>query len=38
MQMRSKAVVYRADSTTVRVEDILVDPPGPGEVMIKMAA
>ena len=38
MQMKSKAVVYRGDGTTVRVEDILVDAPGPGEVMIKMAA
>jgi NDMA-dependent alcohol dehydrogenase len=38
MQMKSKAVVYRGDGSTVRVEDILVDAPGPGEVMIKMAA
>ncbi len=38
MQMKSKAVVYRADGQTVHVEDILVDPPGPGEVMIKMGA
>lgn len=38
MQMRSKAVVHRADGVTVRVEDVLVDPPGPNEVMIKVAA
>ncbi|MDM0111206.1 Zn-dependent alcohol dehydrogenase [Variovorax sp. J22R133] len=38
MQMRSKAVVFRGENLTVHVEDILVDPPGPGEVMIKMAA
>ncbi|MGJ7509819.1 Zn-dependent alcohol dehydrogenase [Variovorax sp. GT1P44] len=38
MQMRSKAVVFRADGVTVHVEDILVDPPGPHEVMIKVGA
>lgn len=36
--MRSKAVVYRGNGTTIHVEDILVDPPGPGEVMVKLAA
>ncbi|WP_256354644.1 zinc-binding dehydrogenase [Variovorax sp. dw_308] len=36
--MQSKAVVFRGENLTVHVEDILVDPPGPGEVMIKMAA
>jgi Zn-dependent alcohol dehydrogenase len=38
MQMRSKAVVFRADGVTVHVEDILVDPPGPHQVMIKVGA
>ena len=38
MQMRSKAVVFRADGVTVHVEDIVVDPPGPHEVMIKVGA
>ncbi len=38
MQMRSKAVVFRGDGQTVHVEDILVDPPGPNEVMIKVSA
>ena len=38
MQQRSKAVVFRADSATVHVEDIVVDPPGPNEVMIKIGA
>ncbi len=38
MQMRSKAVVFRADGVTVHVEDILVDPPGKYEVMIKVGA
>jgi S-(hydroxymethyl)glutathione dehydrogenase/alcohol dehydrogenase len=36
--MKSKAVVFRGDGVTVHVEDILVDPPGPGEIMIKLAA
>ncbi|MEJ8853602.1 alcohol dehydrogenase catalytic domain-containing protein [Variovorax robiniae] len=36
--MKSKAVVFRGDGQAVGVEDILVDPPGPGEVMIKLAA
>lgn len=38
MQMKSKAVVFRADGVTVHVEDIVVDPPGPNEVMIRLAA
>ena len=38
MQVKSKAVVFRGENLTVHVEEILVDPPGPGEVMIKMAA
>lgn len=38
MQMQSKAVVFRGDGVTVHVEDILVDPPGANEVMIKMRA
>ncbi|MEJ8851395.1 Zn-dependent alcohol dehydrogenase [Variovorax rhizosphaerae] len=36
--MKSKAVVFRGENLTVHVEDTLVDPPGPGEVMIKMSA
>jgi Zn-dependent alcohol dehydrogenase len=35
---RAKAVVYRGQALTVEVEDIWVEPPGPGEVMIKVAA
>lgn len=38
MDMKSKAVVYRADGTTVQVEDIVVQAPGPHEVMIKLGA
>jgi S-(hydroxymethyl)glutathione dehydrogenase/alcohol dehydrogenase len=38
MQTRSKAAVFRADGVTVHVEDILVDPPGPNEVTMKVGA
>jgi NDMA-dependent alcohol dehydrogenase len=38
MKMKSKAVVYRAGAATVQVEDIVVDEPGPNEVLVKMAA
>lgn len=38
MQMQSKAVVFRGDGSTVHVETITVEPPGPHEVMVKMAA
>lgn len=38
MQMKSKAAVFRGDGVTVHVEDILVDPPGANEVMIKVSA
>lgn len=38
MQMKSKAVVFRGDGETVHVEDILVDPPGAGEIMIQLSA
>ncbi len=38
MQTHAKAVVFRGDGSTVRVEDITVEPPGPNEVMLKIAA
>ena len=38
MQIHAKAVVFRGDGSTVRVEDITVEPPGPNEVMLKIAA
>ncbi|MCA0243448.1 MAG: Zn-dependent alcohol dehydrogenase [Proteobacteria bacterium] len=38
MQIRSKAVVYRAGAATVAVEDIVVDPPGADEVQIQVSA
>jgi NADPH:quinone reductase-like Zn-dependent oxidoreductase len=36
--MQSKAVVFRGDGVTCRVENVRVDPPGANEVMIKVAA
>ncbi len=38
MQVSAKAVVFRGDGSTVRVEDIYVDPPGANEVLVKIAA
>ena len=38
MQMHAKAVVFRGDGAAVRVETIAVEPPGPNEVMLKIAA
>ncbi|HVQ05736.1 MAG TPA: Zn-dependent alcohol dehydrogenase [Burkholderiaceae bacterium] len=38
MQTHAKAVVFRGDGSTLRVEDITVEPPGPNEVMLKIAA
>lgn len=38
MQMRSKAVVFRGDGVTCRVEEIRVDPPAADEVMVRIAA
>lgn len=37
-QMLSKAVVFRGDGVTCRVENVRVDAPGANEVMIKVAA
>ena len=34
----AKAVIYRGEPSTVVVEEIWVQPPGPGEVMIKVGA
>lgn len=35
---RAKAVLFRGEKLKVTVEDIWVDPPGPGEVMVRMGA
>ena len=38
MRQKSRAVIARDNTGTVTVEDIWVDPPQHGEVMIKMQA